>query len=570
MREPGTSPVHLSVILPFYRKLAEFRQVLPMNAGYLARSGIEVVLVMDDPHEEAGVLELLAGFPAIAWKVIVNDHAHEWRPPCSAINVGIRHSRGATVLICSPESAFVTDVPGHAILLGRSQPNVVAFGRVGFSCFSELAQGHSLTALHAQGTRDAPELFTYYGSIVAPRAALETIGGYDESQAVWGGDDDHLRIRLEMAGYPLFACPEIRLLHLSFEPRTGFEGYDDFHAWERCTPEQETANLPDAWGREYARIALDAPAQLDATASTSAQLGGALHQYRSRKRCDVCGRHVHYEPPQPHCAKCDPVGIAARQAMPAPRVVALMQVRNESRYLQGCLDHLRGYVCGVIALDDGSTDGTLDILRGEPTLMELMQNPASSSHQWRERENQIRLLNSARRHGASWVLACDADERYEDLFLRNLRGIIQSMSALRLPAIGILFRELWDTPRQFRVDGVWGRKTQVRLFKLPPTVQFRGGTDLHGGWCPEEIKHSGRIIQTGYHLYHMGSLRAEDRIARRDRYKRLDPENRFQSIGYDYLVEQGPDARFKEVSASRAYRWDTLPQDLRAMLSEPG
>jgi len=257
--------------------------------------------------------------------------------------------------------------------------------------------------------------------------------------------------------------------------------------------------------------------------------------------------------------------VAARQAMPSPRIIALMQVRNESRCLPGCLDHLRGHVDGLIALDDGSTDGTQDILGEEKILIDLLSNPVSPDHQWRERENQVRLLYCARQHGAEWVLVCDADERYEEMLLMNLRGIVHSLSSLKLPALGFMFRELWDSPRQFRSDGIWGRKNQVRLFKLPPSARFGGGTDLHGGWCPDEIKRAGQIIHTGYSLYHMGSLRAQDRIARRDRYKRLDPDNRFQSIGYDYLAEEGPSARFKQVPSDRVYRWDTLPPDLLAL-----
>ncbi|WP_423459018.1 glycosyltransferase family 2 protein [Ottowia sp. VDI28] len=566
MSEFSPTPVQLSVILPFYKKLADFRRVLPLNAGYLTRPGVEVVIVMDDPGEEAGLLEFLAGFPGISWRVVVNDQAHEWRPPCVAINVGIRHARGQTVLICSPESAFVTDVPGHALLLGRVQPNTVALGQVAFVHFSVLERGYTLEALHTLGTKNLPGLAVYYGSIVAPRAAFERVQGYDESQAVWGGDDDNVRIRLEMAGYPLQACPDIRLLHLSDVPRPSPEAYDDLHAWERCAPERAEANTADSWGRGFSRVALDAPAQLHGMAPAFAELRGTLHTYRSRRRCDMCGRHIYYEAPKVYCARCNGADLTARQAMPSPRIIALMQVRNESRCLQGCLDHLREHVDGLIALDDGSTDGTPSILRGEPSLIELLSNPASSDHQWRERENQVRLLYAARQHGAEWVLVCDADERYEEMFLKNLRGIAHSLSRWKLPGIGFMFRELWDTPQQFRIDGIWGKKNQVRFFKLPSSTKFASGTDLHGGWCPDEIKYAGQIIQTGYHLYHTGSLRVADRHARRDRYKRLDPDKRFQSMGYDYLAEEGPQARFKQVRPDRAYRWDTLPADLQALL----
>ena len=49
-----------------------------------------------------------------------------------------------------------------------------------------------------------------------------------------------------------------------------------------------------------------------------------------------------------------------------PRILCVMQLHNEARYLEGCLAHLRGHVDGVIALDDGSTDGTGALLTQHP------------------------------------------------------------------------------------------------------------------------------------------------------------------------------------------------------------
>ncbi len=54
----------------------------------------------------------------------------------------------------------------------------------------------------------------------------------------------------------------------------------------------------------------------------------------------------------------------------------------------------------------------------------------------------------------------------------------------------------------------------------------------------------------------------EDRIARRDLYKRLDPDCRFQSRGYDYLVEEGDDLLLEAVTPERAYDLHSLPKDL--------
>ncbi len=200
--------------------------------------------------------------------------------------------------------------------------------------------------------------------------------GYDETFSEGGGDDDNIRVRLEMAGYTLLACPTLRLLHLSFEPRDGGEHFDPELDFRKCTPTSAVANANVDWGRDFARVALVDESPLAAAggardpgspAAPAPLPAGAVVPTGSRRRCEFCGRLLHYEPPVMACACCAPAtaGIAAAAAGRAPRIACLMQLRNEARCLEGCLAHLRGYVDGIVALDDGSTDATSSILGRE-------------------------------------------------------------------------------------------------------------------------------------------------------------------------------------------------------------
>lgn len=397
-READTNRPWLSVVLPFYRKLAEFERVLPMNAGYWARPGIEVVLALDEPSEEAGVLALVARFPQIRWKVLVNDVAHAWRPPCKAINAGVRGSAGRFVLVHSPESAYASDAPALLLHAAMGHARGVAVGRVGFARFDELTD--TLDTVFARQVPPELLLQTFYGSLCCAREAFEAVHGYDESFEEWGGDDDNLRVRLEMAGWQLLACPDAHLLHLSDETRTGGEQFERDVDWIKCTPHEARAG--DAgWGCDFDRIARD-----DSTSAWSAEAphwpaAAPVVPMGSRRQCEVCARLLHHEPSAFHCPRCARLPIAPRLTSRL-RIVCVLQVRNEARCLPGCLDHLRGHVDGIVALDDGSTDGTADILRREPMLLELLSNPPcdDGAHVWRENENKRRLLEAARRHGA--------------------------------------------------------------------------------------------------------------------------------------------------------------------------
>ena len=53
----------LSIVMPFYKRLDEFKRVFPSKAKYYERNGIEVVIVADEPTEEQGILDISEGIP---------------------------------------------------------------------------------------------------------------------------------------------------------------------------------------------------------------------------------------------------------------------------------------------------------------------------------------------------------------------------------------------------------------------------------------------------------------------------------------------------------------------------
>jgi len=561
----------ISIILPFYKKLRDFERVLPLNRRYFNRPWIEVVIPLDECESEPGLVALLQQYPDIRWKVVVNDEPHGWQPPCKSINVGLRHASHDAVLVCSPESLFVTDVPARALNTLAAVPRGVAVGQVGFGTYAQL---HALGAEAAFGATAVkkPTPFQFYGSIACARREFEAIGGYDEAFIGWGGDDDNVRVRLVMNGARLLACPEMKLLHLSDAPRTPSPHYDAQADLRKCSPASALANADAEWGRAFGRLAWQSPPS-PAPAATGDNAVPAIANpaflIPSRQCCPVCGRLVQAQSALPFCLRCMPAGTDEAPAG-APRIVCVMQARNEARHLPGCLDHLRDHVDGFVILDDGSTDRTPDIIRAEPKLLERLDNPVTHPHTWNERRNKQLLLEAAQRHQAQWVLICDADERFETLFLRGLQRIGLALDRMGFLMLTVALRELWDTPRQYRVDGKWGHKRGTRLMKLPKKISFDASLDYHDTWIPDSMRPASCLNQRHatlfYNLYHLKMVHATDRMKRRDFYKKLDPENKLQWQGYDYLTEVGESLQTECIAPERGYDFDTLPADLQAML----
>lgn len=223
---------------------------------------------------------------------------------------------------------------------------------------------------------------------------------------------------------------------------------------------------------------------------------------------------------------------------PHTRLLVLLQAKNEERYLPDWLGQLEGWVDGVIALDDGSTDRTAEILEASPLVLEVLRNPPGQ--EWHERANQIALVQAGRRHSAEWLLCLDADERVEIEFARQAQTLLSQADVDGIQAYQFHLRDLWRDRDHYRVDGIWNNKHLTRLFKNVSTHKRFDLRPLHRFWLPLEIV--SKLDSVGRHthlnIYHLSMIEEQDRMSRVRKYEQLDPDLLFQPIGYRYLVDE--------------------------------
>lgn len=221
------------------------------------------------------------------------------------------------------------------------------------------------------------------------------------------------------------------------------------------------------------------------------------------------------------------------------------------RYLPGYLRNVGPHVDGIIALDDGSRDSSGDFLESSQEVLEVIRVPADR-REWDELGNHRALVAAALRHGADWILSLDADERVERDFRARAERVIARGRLLGMTAFRLRYRELWDAPDQYRVDGIWDEKTRGSLFRAASDHIF-DPRPLHGRKAPMQARWRGRYPLADLTIYHLGMLRAEDRAARRERYERLDPDARWQpELGYAYLTDERG-LRLRKIPGNRGY-----------------
>jgi len=193
-----------------------------------------------------------------------------------------------------------------------------------------------------------------------------------------------------------------------------------------------------------------------------------------------------------------------------PKLFAVSSFRYDEQLVPDMISNL-SFVDGFILHDD----------RGNQDLW------------YHEGQRRNEMIKSALRAGADWVICVDPDERFEKSAGSLIRGLIQNPPKPET-IYGFQFRELFH-PKKYRTDEVWGKKHKYVLFPLLPGQAF-DNKRVHSQWAPANHEYS-RIL-TDINLYHLKMIDPKNRVSRSRLYEKLDPDNKFQSIGYRYLRDE--------------------------------
>src|SRR5690606_16868796 len=90
---------------------------------------------------------------------------------------------------------------------------------------------------------------------------------------------------------------------------------------------------------------------------------------------------------------------------------------------------------------------------------------------------------------------------------------------------------------------------QPRLYPLLPDQKF-ADQRLHALYTPVEGGYKRKDLDVN--LYHLKMIEPENRVRRAELFNRLDPEKRFQKIGYDYLADE-TGMRLEAIPAGREF-----------------
>ena len=183
----------------------------------------------------------------------------------------------------------------------------------------------------------------------------------------------------------------------------------------------------------------------------------------------------------------------------------------------------------VVALDDGSIDGTKKALQDNPLVKVLLSNPVRESYVgWDDSGNRNRLLAAVGPLRPKWIISLDADERLSPDDAQTLMVFLRD-GAIPGVAYGFRVYRMIDNLDTYDESSLW----VYRLFSYREGQRFPR-TKLHFVPVPTDIPR-GHWAKTTLRIQHLSSLTEERRMARYSKYREADPACAFQD-SYQHLL----------------------------------
>src|SRR3989344_2431237 len=237
------------------------------------------------------------------------------------------------------------------------------------------------------------------------------------------------------------------------------------------------------------------------------------------------------------------------------KIVAFVRTKNSIFVFNECLAKLSSLVDEIIILDNGSTDGTLEVCAKFPKIVKVIrQNDAGIFHEGRDRNL---MLNEAKKRYPDWITMADPDEVYEKHLSRD---VLNKYLHSGYDRISFRMCNFWLSMKYCRFDRDWLKYTvtpQRHIWRNLEGIYYQNLV-IHAGLqgitsesyvSPFRIKHYGYVNKknviekisvfrsydsTHSHKYNTADFSRKETSEHIMRYPFIEFNNKF--INYLYII----------------------------------
>ncbi|MFB5613159.1 MAG: glycosyltransferase [Nitrosarchaeum sp.] len=188
------------------------------------------------------------------------------------------------------------------------------------------------------------------------------------------------------------------------------------------------------------------------------------------------------------------------------KLVGFVKCFNEGKTgnLERCLKHLSKFCDDIVFCDDSSTDNSLEIARKYTKNIIVLPDEFK-----KELEHKQKLLDLALSLNPDWIVFLDPDEVFdregED---GGIRKLCNYGDKHKIDSFSFLYYNLWKNVDNYRVDELWNKNWQRKLWKNTGNLKFNIRNGLHLSQFPLGLKNERR---TSIKLVHYG-FASEDKV----------------------------------------------------------
>jgi glycosyltransferase involved in cell wall biosynthesis len=237
------------------------------------------------------------------------------------------------------------------------------------------------------------------------------------------------------------------------------------------------------------------------------------------------------------------------------KLVAMLRIKNQIITISECLSRLSDLVDEIVIVDNGSTDGTLEVYGDFKKVVVVKKTKGFD-----EGRDKVFALELAKERKPDWIIWIDGDEIIEEWVSRKDLDMYMEQNDLYL----IKFRmfNFWKSKETYRIDGKWFSYTaapQRMMWRNVPEAYF-DNLPFHNGGIRGV---SGKHILSEIRIKHFGYINDDQIITKNRTYKSLEQDKqafKTMSTSEKYLKLQKW-VSGKSAALNQKKKWDTIERN---------